>query len=128
MYSSFSPKDEIWFLRVCHHISTGTVVEETGLWTARPFDDRAFETTFHREEIRKANSGSHILMHAPCIVHILLPGHTYTNNMSYIVITPTCFDAAASSSGIQSSQPFIYCILSSTVTIIYVYVYMRRNM
>jgi hypothetical protein len=23
MYSSVSPKDEIWFLRVCHHISTG---------------------------------------------------------------------------------------------------------
>ena len=23
MESSFSPKDEIWFLRVCHHISTG---------------------------------------------------------------------------------------------------------
>jgi hypothetical protein len=23
MDSSVSPKDEIWFLRVCHHISTG---------------------------------------------------------------------------------------------------------
>jgi len=23
MVSSFSPKDEIWFLRVCQHISTG---------------------------------------------------------------------------------------------------------
>jgi len=23
MYSSVSPKDEIWFLRVCHHISIG---------------------------------------------------------------------------------------------------------
>ena len=23
MDSSISPKDEIWFLRVCHHISTG---------------------------------------------------------------------------------------------------------
>jgi len=23
MHSSVSPKDEIWFLRLCHHISTG---------------------------------------------------------------------------------------------------------
>jgi len=26
MDSSVSPKDEIWFLRVCHHISTGLYV------------------------------------------------------------------------------------------------------
>jgi len=25
---SVSPKDEIWFLRVCHHISTGLCVSE----------------------------------------------------------------------------------------------------
>jgi hypothetical protein len=29
MDSSVSPKDEIWFLRVCHHIST----EVYSLWT-----------------------------------------------------------------------------------------------
>jgi len=30
MDSSVSPKDEIWFLRVCHHISTGLYTSHLG--------------------------------------------------------------------------------------------------
>jgi hypothetical protein len=39
MYSSLSPKDEIWFLDVCHHISTGLYP------TLEDFEDSAQEPT-----------------------------------------------------------------------------------
>jgi hypothetical protein len=33
MGSYVSPKDEIWFLRVCHHISTGLYLSKAHPWT-----------------------------------------------------------------------------------------------
>ena len=42
-------------------------------------------------------------MYVPCILYSLLSrptnAHIYINNISYIVSTPTCFSASASSSG-----------------------------
>jgi hypothetical protein len=38
MDSSFSPKEEIWFLRVFHHISTGLYYDLrwlTGMWSTQ---------------------------------------------------------------------------------------------
>ena len=36
MDSSVSPKDEIWFLRVCHHISTGLYIMYAATWHHTP--------------------------------------------------------------------------------------------
>jgi len=35
MNESVSPKDEIWFLRVCHHISTGLYLHSGGRGPAK---------------------------------------------------------------------------------------------
>ena len=50
MDSSFSPKDEIWFLRVCHHISNA-VYNLSILWTSSPL----LQTNFISSDILWAN-------------------------------------------------------------------------
>jgi hypothetical protein len=51
MNSPASPKDEIWFLRVCHYISSGHY-EETA------FDVRDKETPLHMKQLNAGASGS----------------------------------------------------------------------
>ena len=51
MDSSVSPKDDIWFLRVCHHISTGLYIEQPlGL------KDLKWQRGIRRPKLRRLNN------------------------------------------------------------------------
>ena len=57
MDSSVSPKDEIWFLRVCHHVSNASTSCYSSVWYGLEFENHIYWTCLHQRVKTKQSWG-----------------------------------------------------------------------